>query len=102
LVGQPSAITCECNVMSSNSNASKVVPLSNSQARVCHRIGNHCGSTAIRDILEFHAGPVEEPPLCAAPHNEGYVEFMNMWSKLLFDGSDALRIRELQYFMMDF
>ena len=27
---------------------------------VCHRIGNHCGSTAIRDILEFHGMPLTE------------------------------------------
>lgn len=27
---------------------------------VCHRTGNHCGSTAIRDILEFHGLPMTE------------------------------------------
>ncbi|OUR90006.1 hypothetical protein A9Q81_20495 [Gammaproteobacteria bacterium 42_54_T18] len=46
--------------MSSNSKVSKVAPHNSFQAKVCHRIGNHCGSTAIRDILEFHGMPMSE------------------------------------------
>ena len=45
---------------------------------------------------------MEEPQLCAAAHNGGYVKFMNMWSKLLIDGSEALKIRELRCFMREF
>ena len=40
--------------------STQALPKNITDQDVCHRTGNHCGSTATRDILEFHGLPMTE------------------------------------------